>query len=508
MSERSEKLLSAMTDLDDSLVEEAAEQPKRKPWRLAALAAVLVLALGIGGVANLFMGGCGSGDGAFDGHVFMSYAGPVFPMTLREENDGISAERTVTLDFEPWIPRWQEDELFEEGGYYSASEHILVTDAYRLTNHSGEDRTVTLLYPFVANLKGLISEENRMVPELSLDGRTVSGTLRVGDYTGSYAPALGSRLDETLNLRDPSQWTDYQQLLEGGAYRENTLGPGPDLSGVSLAVYELAYPGVPSREDAENPTVRVEFRLEGENAQLMNCGFHGFSNHGDGSYTVLMDGEVPKTAYLMVAGGTLSQIKAACYPKGSFEGQEPMEGAPQAELRQYTADLETMLRKLIRQNRACSGLSGEEFELVYRAVAGTAKHCLLEQEMDRYDYGNLPFLISDAVSGDRVCYLESEVTIPAGSSVNAVVSVKKEASMNFGKIDKDMGRLKGYELTTKLDSNLNFTGQKARLEDRGQINIVEQNFGFDPEQGINEVKLTEPWYYLYVTRREGTFPEN
>ena len=58
----------------------------------------------------------------------------------------------------------------------------------------------------------------------------------------------------------------------------------------------------------------------------------------------------------------------------------------------------------------------------------------------------------------------------------------------------------GYDMVTGLGSNLIFTGQTASLEDRGQIEIVRQNFGFDIENGIDEVELDmeEPHYYLEV----------
>ena len=58
----------------------------------------------------------------------------------------------------------------------------------------------------------------------------------------------------------------------------------------------------------------------------------------------------------------------------------------------------------------------------------------------------------------------------------------------------------GYDMVTGLGSNLIFTGQTASLEDRGQIEIVRQNFGFDIENGVNEVELDmeEPHYYLEV----------
>lgn len=49
-----------------------------------------------------------------------------------------------------------------------------------------------------------------------------------------------------------------------------------------------------------------------------------------------------------------------------------------------------------------------------------------------------------------------------------------------------------------------FTGQSAVLEDREQIEIVRQNFGFEPESGIRTVELNpeEEHYYLAVRRVE------
>ena len=58
----------------------------------------------------------------------------------------------------------------------------------------------------------------------------------------------------------------------------------------------------------------------------------------------------------------------------------------------------------------------------------------------------------------------------------------------------------GYDLVTRLGSNLACSVQTATLEDRGQIEIVRQNFGFDLEWGITTVPLeaAEEHYYLEV----------
>ena len=57
-------------------------------------------------------------------------------------------------------------------------------------------------------------------------------------------------------------------------------------------------------------------------------------------------------------------------------------------------------------------------------------------------------------------------------------------------------------LVTEVGSNLNCTGQSATLLDRGLIEIVRQNFGFDLENGITTVALdpAQGHYYLEVRR--------
>ena len=55
---------------------------------------------------------------------------------------------------------------------------------------------------------------------------------------------------------------------------------------------------------------------------------------------------------------------------------------------------------------------------------------------------------------------------------------------------------------TELGSNLACTAQTATLADRGFIDIVRQNFGFDLENGVNTVMLdqAQEHYYLEVRR--------
>lgn len=538
MSRESERLLEAMNSLTDATLEEnipgAAEKKRRwKKWAgLAASLAVVVLGVGIfTGFIPLLGGRAGQGGLGSDGaSVFMSYAGPVFPLTLREENTAIEAQRNITLDFEPWVPVWisnQEEadsrtwlteeerqdvldfynEYYPEGGQYKSSTDILVTDSYTLTNTSAEDQSLTVLYPFVSGLNNL--EENR--PTLTADGTKLETTLRVGTYAGGFEGVWGADDPEgTANLAYPHSWTDYQALLSDGSYLENALGPGPDVTDVPVVVYKLTDPYGPERDEEAgitNPTLRVSFSLDYDKTNILTYGFHGASYDREmgtmmQSFSIPEPGEADygtKEYYLLVLGEDVENMTIQGYASGGME-----EGAPKLEgcgatVERYESDLDTMLRQLLPLIWEERGQEDADFELYYRAFLEQllSYGVLSDKPVERYDTGWLEFIEEDMV---RVCWLESEITVPAGGTVNLTAAMTKEGSYDFDCTGTDNVGVCGYDLVTKLGSNLACSAQTATLEDRGQIEIVRQNFGFDLEKGITTVTLdpAEEHYYLEV----------
>ena len=200
-------------------------RPRRRifrPWMGACACLALIVGLGVGLYTGRIPlpGGSAGGGGHDEASTFMSYAGPVFPLTLKEENDSITAQREITLDFAPWQREWvsneeevaamegltdaerqealeQQNEWFPDGGYYRSSDHILVTDAYTLTNRSNADQTVTVLYPFAASLGSL----DEGLPALTLDGAALEAGLHVGSYAGGFRGVDGPDDPRSLNLR-------------------------------------------------------------------------------------------------------------------------------------------------------------------------------------------------------------------------------------------------------------------------------------------------------------------
>ena len=538
MSRESERLLEAMNSLPDATLEEnvpvtAGKKRRWKRWAaLAACLAVVVLGAGVfTGIIPLLGGRAGQGGSGSDGaSVFMSYAGPVFPLTLGEENAAIEAERNVTLDFEPWAPVWisnreeadsrtwlteaerQEvlelyNEHYPEGGQYKSSTDILVTDAYMLTNTSAEEQTLTVRYPFVSGLDNL--EENR--PTLTADGTELETTLRVGSYAGGFEGVWGANDPEgTANLAYPHSWTDYQTLLSDGSYLENTLGPGPDVTDVPVVVYKLTDPYGPEQDEEAgitNPTLRVTFNLDYDKTNILTYGFHGASYDREAG-VMIQDFSIPqpgepnygtKEFYLLVLGEDVENMTIQGYANGSLEADAPRLEGCGATVERYESDLDTMLRQLLPLIWEEAGQEGADFEMYYRAFLEQllSYGVLSDEPVERYDTGWLENIEGGMV---RVCWLESEVTVPAGGTVSITAAMTKEGSYDFHCAETANQGVYGYDLVTRLGSNLACSVQTATLEDRGQIEIVRQNFGFDLERGITTVPLdpAEEHYYLEV----------
>ena len=542
---KSDELLDAIGEAKDEYVQDVrnAKVKKIPGWAkwTSAIAACLVLTIGV----SLFFGGMGGnagagGSGHEDGSTFMSYAGPVFPLTLREENAAISAERTVTMDFEPWVPVWISNEeeaasrtnlteeekqdvidtyneWYPEGGRYQSSGKILVSDTYTLTNSSSEDQTISFLYPFASSLNGL--SENR--PTITINEEAINTELHAGSYAGTFQGAWENWAEThenpgSLNLQYIESWEGYETLLSDGSYLERALGDYPDLSHIPVIVYKFTDAWGPAEDDdagIPNPSMRIMFELDYDKTNVLSYGFHSGSNDRENGimgrgFSIREEGErwYGNPYYLIVIGDDVQNMTSQGYVTGGWDTKNEVESG--VTITRTESDLESALRE------AASFYYGEltdvqnyveadpeyGFEMYYGLLKEhlVAYGVLSEKEIDRYASGWIEEL--DIVGVDRVFWLEAEITIPAGESVTLTAAFEKEPSFDFTCADTANKGISGYDMVTALGSNLIFTQQTACLEDRGQIEIVRQNFGFDLENGIKEVilDLTVPHYYLEV----------
>lgn len=557
---KAERLFRILGLVDESLVEEAvsASSPaavqRRHPWRrlLAAAACLAVICGGAYLAGTLRMGGRAGagGSGHSEASTFMSYAGPVFPLTTAEETSSITAERNITLDFAPWIPAWlsneemlsgrtwlteaerqealaQYDELYPEGGRWRSSDDILVTDAYTLANPSQEDQTVTLLYPFATSLNDL----GRLTPTLTLDGSELETALHVGAYSGGFEGVWDGTIvgdpEGSVNLDYADSWEDYKNLLSDGTYLANALGVGPDVSGIPVTVYKFTDPYGPLKDEeagVPNPSLQVGFDLDYSRTAVLTWGFDS-GNFDRENGTMIQGFSIPQPGErgygedvycLLVLGEDIQNMTTGGYVTGGADPDtEPLEGCG-VTVERYESDLDTMLREILapvwqelRQNtyEQDGAELDVDFETWYRAVLEylLAYGILSPSGAERYGSGWLEDIVSDVDTIDRVCWLEAEITIPAGDSVTLSASMTKEASYDFYCAHTENQGVKGYDLVTALGSTLDFTGQTASLVNTENIEIVRQNFGFDLEAGITEVALdpAEPHYYLEIRARNG-----
>lgn len=550
---KNEKLLDAIGKIDEDLVydavnDSASKKEKRFPkwarWS-SAIAACLVLAISLGFLlprmgGNSSTGGNAGGGGHDEGSAFMSYAGPVFPLSLREENTAITAQRDITMNFAPWVPVWisneeefatrsnlsEEDreeflemynEWYPEGGRYESSSDILVTDSYLLTNDYAHEQTIQILYPFVSSLNNLTSDR----PVLELNGATLEATLHAGSYAGVFQGAWENWAEThenpgSLNLLQLDSWEGYQSLLADGSYLDRALGGFVDLSHIPVVVYEFTDAWGPEENDAAgipNPSIRVMFELNYDNTTVLSYGFHSGSYDRENGimgrgFSIREEDErgYGTPYYLIIIGDDIENMECQGFATGGWDTKKKVESG--VTVARSESDLETALRQAAHYNYQEMVDVGNyyQWEYSFELYFGLMKEhlvaygALAENGAERYDTGSIEEL--DVVGVSRVFWLEAEITIPAGESVTLDAVFMKDPSYDHYCAATENKGVSGYDLVTALGSNLTFTQQTARLEDQGQIEIVRQNFGFDIANGINKVSLdlNVPHYYMEVKK--------
>lgn len=520
-----EMLYDAITEVRDELIVEAIETPPAKSklrWlKFGSIAASFAVVVGLGaGVLSgkipwLRIGGNTARGGADGSMVFDSYAGPVFPLTTVEGGDGLTVERAITYDFEGWMA----------GDFNRRYYGLPVTDSYTLTNPTGEDKTVTLLYPFAASLFN-----RSYLPTLTADGAELQATL----LTGQYSQLAAGRSGGLPSLNSPDSWEKYRELLSDGRYQAGALGDWPDLSHIPVTVYEITNSwvevGVGNRVDGNyNPNIHAELELNYDKTTALSYGFNSYCRDPDGGTArfgfnapqppaegssrdpSFYEKERAQPHYLIVIGEPLDSFRLVGVSTGAPESTDYLEWGVDigADLRQYETDLDSALRTVAEQgygatdwNHYGSMADAPDFKLYF----GMMKDCLLDTGIllddleARYDFIWLEDLYPEVIQ--RVFYLEAEITIPAGASVTVEAQMLKEASFDHACTgSKNMG-VYGYDLVTKLGTNLEFTAQTVKAVNTDGVEIVRQNFGFDWENEVDTVTLdpAAEHYYLEVRR--------
>ena len=493
-TERTLVLMEAITDIREEYIDEAENCPRRIVTlpRIAGLAAACFV-LFFGGLFILAklgvapIGHYGAGGGSNESGSYMYYAGPVLPLTALED-EGLTAERRVTLDFGS----------YQEVPLSSGQRKIIVTDEYLLTNPTEEDRSFTLYYPVIMDL---VAETD---PAVTVDGAELETELIVGPFTA------GTGRQPRLN-----DWEDYKNWLEDG-YLQRALEDPPSLD-VPVIVYELMDCWGERSETVKNPTLNMEFIVDRTKTAVITYGFNGGTDD-PATGVCQRHTSVPRkgtrgdgqSVYLLVLGEDIGEYALHSYTDGSCS--EPTDRAGGTVAR-YVSTLGEMVQKIHIQSQdleeaVSSGLPpaiAEEIRTSTRARDLIAAHWgqigLLEGDYTRF-WQSIDHSLEDEfghLRDKRVLYYRFTVFIPAGESHRVAVTSEKHASYDFVGSRQDLNR-NGYDLTTVLGSSLDFTRQEATLAGAEYITILNQNFGFDPEKGVLQVTLdpVEERYFIEV----------
>lgn len=518
---KSEKLYDGITEIREDLIEQAENYQFRKKRRgrtlikWGTMAACLCLVVGIGTYLFRNMDGKtenGGLGGAESGTTFMSYEGPIMPLTALSDAAGVVAERNISFDFSPYQTTQESYENEEETVTYDHYQtESFVTDRYTLTNTTDEDIVLTTSYGF----SGSFRDSVKYAPTVKVDGTEIDTQLYAGRYTGSFQSAYGSE-DETdrSNLADLTNWESYQALLSDGAYMEDALAEYPELN-QNVIVYELTnlvYEG--TDETAVNPSLDFNFKMNPEKTVIMTYGSNGGSSDLEsGEYHKMFDikkkHKTSELAFLIALGEDISEINLQAYKEGMYEAGEELDDVT-VDMQRYETTLGEMMWRILDASREAGVLRyGEEDillnhisdEMLFGSIAELMYDygVLSADAAERYEFGMLEDMEYESEVMKRILYLTFEVMIPANTSIQVDVEMMKDASFDYYGEGTDRN---GFDMMTTLGSAFAYTGQSASITGTEYIEIVDQNFGFDVEHGVTSVELdlNEPHYYIEVRK--------
>lgn len=401
-------------------------------------------------------------DNGSDSVSYLSYAGPVLPLTVLEQDTPVTAVREVTWD----ISSDQDPARYE--------------DAYTLTNPTAQAITVTALYPFAGNFRDLASQQ----PGITADGQAVTPQLYPGAYAGGFT-GTGDGQAGTCNLLQPSSWTDYAALLEDGSYASAALADTA-LPQTPVVVYDFSALSTSSPDQElvvscaydSSATTLLSYDFSGGNWDETNTWRqYGGRAVTDGCPTLIVVGE-DITSYSLLAGYGLD-VPELHDVTGQVVRRETTLGQALEELCEAY-----LSHQLPGEEAWADAVSLSDF-------TAAAAQLLMDygplsrSPVERYALGRLDELIAEAGAVSRVFYLSFPVTIPAGGSVTVTAAGQKAASFDFPGTGGPYEGTQSYELASTLGSSLTFTGQSARLLRSDDITLVRDDYGFSAEGTVS-----------------------
>ena len=450
------------------------------------------------------------------GYGFTRYEGPVFPLYSMEPVSDITVERDINFGFSPYVSKTQTDNVvingMEQAFSYETHESMsLITDSYHLANPTNEDKQITLLYPFVGKLTDAYQE----VPVVSVNGQTIEADLKIGPFSGSFTGA-GEQppVKTTFNISDVKNWEEYKKLIESG-YISLTMDELPEFDR-KVIVYELKDRYAEDYSGA--PYLNISFKADAGKTTIMTYRFNGYrlKDSGERSYGGFIpkeyNADYGKSAYLIVLGEDIGDYTLKAYTNGGCDKE--LEGAGCTIVR-YESTLGEILGSLYKEYAdEYIGYSSEKSDnsrYIYNSISDEYNLGLLAELMEsyglisdtpvnRYSDGSLEMIVQDALVMNRLMCQLFTVDIPANGEVTVSMQMKKQAGIY---LMSDNKMIDGYDMVTNLGSNFEIKSTKASVSDLEYVEILEQDFGLEIENGKTSVDIsTENNHYTIKVKKK------
>lgn len=506
---KAEELLDLIGDADDQQILHAERKMHRPLWtRWAAIAACLCLVI-CGSVWFVQNMGGNAGQGGSANLSYMKYTGPVLPMTICQGADGITANRNINFDFSPYLSIQNDNTNMEN---YAAApskwtSEVIVTDRYTLHNESDEDQTISLLYPVVGNMRHV-----EYYPQIVVNRNPIIAQMYPGPDVSDFAT---NHLDEKTHLES---FAGYKEILGTENYINAAVDPFPSMD-IPVTVYKLHDYVYSDAAGVENPTLNMEFYMDYGKTFVFTYGMNGETYDKENGYRACHKSQIlyqpdlnekyqyPEDSYVIVVGDDLKSYSIKGYRDGGCDQGEELDDLG-CTVTRYESTMGEMISLLMR-----------DFEETIHFVTGAEENQLPSHEMmcnlvgemlynngllgnfpiKRYDAGMLENIFSAVYSDTRIIYFAFDTMIPAGESITVEARMHRDESCNFAGRDKGID---GYDMSTTLGSDLPFLKQSASISGYDEIQIVGQNFGFDPKNGVTEVDLDlkQQHYWMEIVK--------
>lgn len=511
---KQEDLLDAIGDVDEEYIAEAVKKRSAPPWlkslALCALWAMAFIVLVLPFRDLGFGAGGKAPEPTYDPDyevsteelIYTHYAGPLLPLTLLEDCPDITAARRVEYDFSAYD---------HDGDWFHHSGHADVVDTYALTNESDQPRTVTVVYPFIGSLL-----KQEQFPGYTLNGEPVTPTLHPG-------PASGTPF-YYLDLTELRSYLEYAELLSDGSYFARATD-APATLDIPVTVYQFTELTNQTDPYVESPVLRIEFEYNPKQTTIFSDGLSSgyfLADEYDGTGVTAYERLVRQdryteevSAYLIVIGEDLKEYRLKGYRNmmGYNGGHDQLEGVSCTVVK-FESTLGEMLRTVVADDtEEFSGMSflipPEDLDLTLELAAELMlDHDVLSPSSSGQSQA-LYYAAYAAYEHERVFYATTEITIPAGETVEFAVNRIQNKSYCSDRYED------AYDLCTTLGSNLRFSEQTVHISGwdwiaiaRGVIHqngyYFRENYGFDPENGITEVTLDldKPYYWFEIEKKQ------